>query len=58
VKRYEINRQESFFVSHELTRHELQDERKAELQKLERLKKLLATKVEAKVATAGAIRAA
>jgi hypothetical protein len=58
VKRYAINRHKYSFVAHELMRHELQDERKSEMQKLERLEKLLQTKVEAKLEGAAAIRAA
>jgi hypothetical protein len=55
VKRFTINRREPF-SPHESTKHQLQDERKFENQKLIRLKSSLQTKLHAGLAEAGTIR--
>jgi hypothetical protein len=58
VKRYAINRHEIHFPEHESTRYEVQAERKSEEEKLNRLKKLLLTKVQSVSDGTTAIRAA
>jgi hypothetical protein len=58
MKRYTTGRPEVFFSKHELLRHEIRGERKSEEQKLNRLRELLQTKVQAASGGNTGIRAA
>jgi hypothetical protein len=57
MKRY-LTKLEVSFSKHESMRHEIRDERKSEEQKLNRLKELLQTKVQAASGGSTVIRAA
>jgi hypothetical protein len=58
MKRYAIKRPELLFSKHESMRHEIRGERKSEEQKLNRLRELLQTKVQAASDRSTGIRAA
>ena len=58
MKRYSTTHYNSYYPQHESLRHEIHDERKSEEQKLDRLKKLLQTKVESAESRTPTFRAA
>jgi hypothetical protein len=58
MRSYATNRKDPYALRHESIKHDLQDERRFEEQKLERLKKLLQTKATAGPASGMAVRAA
>jgi hypothetical protein len=58
MKSYATNRDEHYSLRHESIKHTLQGERRFEEQKLDRLKKLLQTKVTAEASASVGIRAA
>lgn len=58
MKRFAMKLRDTYLIKDESTRYQLQDERKSEEQKLNRLKKLLQTKIIDEVGESRAIRAA